>query len=84
MWKNGRICAVLAAALWLGACANPFFVFAPDAAEVIQSAWYPPAELPAPRQPYCYRTLGRVDCYRAPMPDQASRLVGSFDDTPAD
>lgn len=36
---------------------------------------------PMPGRPYCYRTLGNVDCYARPLPDAESRRVGWFDST---
>ncbi len=30
---------------------------------------------PAPHESWCYRTLGKVDCYDRPLPGEASRLV---------
>ncbi len=33
---------------------------------------------------YCYRTLAEVDCHAAPLPGEASRQVGFFDQAALD
>ena len=42
---------------------------------VLANGWIPPRpENPEPA--YCYRTLAQADCYRRPLPREATRLVG--------
>ena len=45
----------------------------------VTAAFQPPKEEPEPAvtPTYCYRTLGRVNCYPQPLPaSEANRLVG--------
>ena len=50
-----------------------------SAVDGVTTAFDPPKEEPAPAvEPrYCYRTLGKVNCYPQPLPaSEANRLVG--------
>lgn len=50
-----------------------------SAVQGVTTAFDPPKEEPAPQvEPrYCYRTLGKVNCYPQPLPaSEANRLVG--------
>lgn len=45
----------------------------------VSAAFQPPEEESAPPPPtsYCYRTIGKVNCYSQPLPgNEANRLVG--------
>ncbi len=43
-----------------------------------------PAPAPELTARYCYRTLAEVDCHAAPLPGEASRQVGYFDQAALD
>ncbi|NQW12173.1 MAG: hypothetical protein HQ481_20095 [Alphaproteobacteria bacterium] len=50
-----------------------------SAVDGVKTAFEPAKErAPAPQTPrYCYRTLGKVNCYTQPLPaSEANRLVG--------
>ncbi len=50
-----------------------------SAVDGVKTAFDPPKEEPAPdvEPRYCYRTLGKVNCYPQPLPaSEANRLVG--------
>lgn len=50
-----------------------------SAVDGVKTAFEPPKEEPEPEvEPrYCYRTLGKVNCYPQPLPaSEANRLVG--------
>lgn len=62
----------------LGACAE-LGQSLQRASDDISAAFQPKAEEPAvpPPTSYCYRTLGKVNCYSQPLPgSEANRLVG--------
>jgi hypothetical protein len=70
-WAAG---AVLALAGTLGGCAG-----VQNAMNDVSNALQPKQEEPAlpPPTSYCYRTLGKVNCYSQPLPgDQSNRLIG--------
>ena len=50
-----------------------------SAVDGVKTAFDPPREEPTPdiEPRYCYRTLGKVNCYPQPLPaSEANRLVG--------
>lgn len=62
----------------LGACAE-FGQSVQKAADDVSAAFQPKPEAPPPPPPpsYCYRTLGKVNCYSQPLPgNEANRLIG--------
>jgi hypothetical protein len=65
---------LLAAALLLGGCADPW----QPGSESALATWSAADPEPGERL-HCYRTLADVDCYRAPLPDGANRRVGWAD-----
>ncbi len=77
-FRSGLLLALVGLAL--GACNNPFDVFAPTHAETRAAGWVFPA---AERTPtlairvtgFCYQTLAAVDCYTTPVPGLERRLV---------
>lgn len=76
MRKAGRAaCTVLA--LLLCAC-NPFEPFAPTETELLQAGFVEPDRFPPPRPVVCYRTLAEADCFAAPQPGEAHRIVGAY------
>ena len=76
-----RVVAIAAGGFVLVACANPFAEDAPTIFDILGSGWVGPgigtASTPTAQAPlYCYGTIGREDCYEAPLPSEESRLVG--------
>jgi hypothetical protein len=77
-----RLAAVVAVGCAVSACANPFADDAPTLSELLGEGWLrfepeagsPPERAAAPL--YCYGTIGREDCYDAPLPSEERRLVG--------
>ncbi|HEY9567094.1 MAG TPA: hypothetical protein VIR38_03315, partial [Thalassobaculum sp.] len=69
--RRTRLCLVagLAAALagTLGACAEIGETMR-QAADNVSAAFEPRDEPPPPPTSYCYRTLGKVNCYSQPLP----------------
>lgn len=75
--KSGYIKWVLvAAAICLAGCTNPFADDAPTFREILAAGWLedetPPEVVPV----YCYDTIGAPDCHAAPVPGEGGRLRG--------
>ena len=69
---------IVAAALTVAGCSNPYASYRPTRAEIVADGWVgPTAPLPT-AVIYCYRTLARPYCRRVPEPGQEDRLV-SYD-----
>lgn len=69
--------ALLAAALLLTACANPFADDAPSFAEILSAGWLDADDTPFPVVPvYCYVTIGAPDCHAEPLAGEGGRLRG--------
>ena len=67
----------------LAACANPFADDAPTLNDILSGGWIGlrdgEAPIPAARAAaplYCYGTIGREDCYEAPLATEEGRLIG--------
>lgn len=80
--RRARRCLVLGPAValvaMLGACAE-FGQSMQKAADDVSAAFQPKEEAPPQQVPtsYCYRTLGKVNCYSQPLPgSEANRLIG--------
>lgn len=76
-----RVGVIAAGGLVVVACANPFAEDAPTLSDILGSGWVgpgiEPASTPTAQAPlYCYGTIGREDCYEAPLPTEGGRLVG--------
>jgi hypothetical protein len=69
---------ILAAALAVAACSNPYAEDQPTRAEIISGGWVGPTARPPSAVIYCYRTLATPDCRKTPEPGQEDRLV-SYD-----
>ncbi|GHD61774.1 hypothetical protein GCM10017083_49590 [Thalassobaculum fulvum] len=73
--RVGRSAGVSALAVaMLAGCAE-----VQNAVNDVSNAFQPKQEEPAlpPPTSYCYRTLGKVNCYSQPLPgDQSNRLIG--------
>jgi hypothetical protein len=48
---------------------------------VLRASWLRPEPFDA-EPAYCYRTIGKPDCYRRPQPTEAPRLVGHIGPEP--
>ena len=86
-FRRGFLAASLCLAL--SACENPWLEDAPSLETMLSKGWLmgkmgiDSAE-PTPVQPvYCYETIGRGDCYDAPLQDGGGRLVGFEGPAPA-
>lgn len=73
--------ALFAVALSLSGCSNPFAEDAPSLTDILGAGWLVAADdevadaaVEGPL--YCYRTIGREDCYAEPLPREGGRLVG--------
>lgn len=54
----------------------------PGEAATLSNPWMAADMRPAPPPLYCYRTLGREDCYRTPQRDERGRLTGNYGPPP--
>ena len=73
-----RIPFMLAFALALAGCTNPFAAFAPTRGSIFAGGWLTEdvseAQVPAL---YCYGTIGVADCHGDALPaDEGDRLIG--------
>ncbi|MEH6755600.1 MAG: hypothetical protein V7788_15720 [Alphaproteobacteria bacterium] len=69
--------ALLAAALILAACANPFGDNAPSFEEILSAGWLGAEDKRVPVDPvYCYVTIGAPDCHAEPLAGEGGRLRG--------
>ena len=75
---KGGVIAVTALLLLLAGCANPWQGYAPSRAQIVAGGWIGPEVAAVPASLYCYATLAKPDCYPAPQPGQAGRLVGAY------
>lgn len=76
--------ALLAAALLLAACANPFGDDAPSFDEILSAGWLGGDDKPVPVVPvYCYSTIGAPDCHDSPLEGEGGRLSGYEGPAPA-
>lgn len=76
--------ALLAAALLLTACANPFADDAPSFDEILSAGWLGGDDKPVPVVPvYCYSTIGAPDCHDTPLEGEDGRLSGFEGPAPA-
>ncbi len=77
-----RCALILATALLIAACSNPWADDGPTRGDIFRFGWLnddiPEGQRAAePEGPlYCYRTIGREDCYATPIPGAAARLKG--------
>lgn len=72
-----KVFSMLALAVVVGACSNPWAKYRPSEAQRLRNDWYQTIAVPLePR--YCYRTLARVDCFTEPQVGESRRRVGSF------
>jgi len=75
--------ALLAAAVLLSACTNPFSGDAPSFNQILSAGWLGD-DTPAPEVPvYCYNTIGAPDCHAMPLAGEGSRLRGFEGPAPA-
>jgi len=67
---------LVAAAVVLSGCTNPFAGDAPTFDEILVAGWLED-KTPAVIVPlYCYDTIGAPDCHAAPVPGKGGRLRG--------
>jgi len=67
---------LVAAAMLLSACANPFADDAPSFNDILSAGWLDDDE-PVPVTPlYCYETIGTADCHAKPVLGEGGRLQG--------
>jgi len=77
-WHPARAVLVVALVGFLAGCAG-VESSVQSAVDGVRTAFTPPKEEPKPdvEPRYCYRTLGKVNCYPQPLPaSEANRLVG--------
>lgn len=69
---------LVAAAVFLSACTNPFAEDAPTFSEILSAGWLEDDDdEPLPLVPlYCYDTIGAPDCHAAPLIEEGGRLRG--------
>ena len=77
-----RLLAIGAAAALLAGCTMIQDKIHPGEIATIEANWLKPEVEPRPGALYCYRTLGRQDCYRTPVPDESRRLVEHYGPPP--
>ena len=67
---------LVAAAMLLSACANPFADDAPSFNDILSAGWLNDDE-PSPVTPlYCYEPIGAKDYYAKPLAGKGRRLQG--------
>ena len=76
------IAAMAAALTLLGGCTQIQDSIHPGEIAIIEANWMKPEIGPRPAALYCYRTLGRQDCYRSPVEDADRRLVEHYGPPP--
>ena len=67
----------------LAACTSIQDSLHPGEIATIEANWLPAEVSPRPPALYCYRTLGRQDCYRTPLEGDGRRLVEHYGPPPA-
>ena len=75
----GMVASVVAGCTVEEVFTNPFAEYAPSSEEMLMSGWAPSDQKKAVSQEiplYCYHTLGVVDCYKIPQPNEGNRLTG--------
>ena len=75
------ILALAAAAMAVG-CTTVQDSIHPGETAMLEANWLKPETVPRPPALYCYRTLGREDCYRTPMPEERRRLIEHYGPPP--
>lgn len=65
-----------------GGCADIQKSLAPGETAIREAAWMEPEITPRPEALYCYRTIGRQDCYRAPQGEERRRLIEHYGPPP--
>jgi hypothetical protein len=69
--------ALLAVAVALAACSNPFSDDAPTFDQILSAGWLNDDDPPALKDPvYCYDTIGAPDCHAVPLAREGGRLRG--------
>ncbi len=66
----------------MAACAPLQDKLHPGETATLQNAWMTPTVQQAPAPLYCYRTIGREDCYRTPPAGERTRLPGHYGPPP--
>jgi hypothetical protein len=64
-----RLLLVVMLSLLAAACAR-FPGFPPNETGILSYDWVPADPRPAPEPLYCYSTLARPECFKAPLPDR--------------
>jgi len=73
----------LAVTMALSGCFGIGERYLPSAPEIVGRDWFKAPPPPRARSPlYCYRTLGRADCHRAPVAGDNGRLAGYYGPPP--
>ena len=78
-----RLAFLAFAVALVGACAPLQDRMHPGETALIEGNWLKSETTAKPPALYCYRTLGRQDCYRAPLQDGERRLVEHYGPPPA-
>lgn len=79
--RNGFALLLLVA---LGGCADALYehVGMTEEAVLKRGQFVKAAPQADPEPLYCYRSLGRPDCYARPQPGRAEQLIGSYEPAP--
>jgi len=78
LWRWLGRSLLLAMALAVAACGNPFAGAQPTRDEIVSGGWVGPEMVAQRGVIYCYRTLATAYCRKSPEPGQEDRLV-SYD-----
>jgi len=74
--ERGNIFTFLVTGIVLSGCAGQGWN---DSQEIVDFGWAShPKEQYIPQPLYCYKTLGRTDCYKEPQPELEDRLVNYY------
>lgn len=79
---RASLLSLAALAVLLGGCDTARDALHPGEAEIIDRSWMKREIVSRPEALYCYRTLGREDCYRAPIPGERRRLIEHYGPPP--
>ncbi len=72
----------MAATVALCGCAPVQEALHPGEIAIRERSWLEAELEPRPDALYCYRTIGRQDCYRVPLASERRRLIESYGPPP--
>ena len=77
-----RLILAAASAVLLSACTTIQDSIHPGETALLEANWLKPEVVARPPALYCYKSIGRQDCYRTPLEGERRRLIEHYGPPP--